>query len=69
LIRAAVLAACPAAREIGDRERAIEAALNGLAPGDVLVVAGKGHEQGQTVGDAVIPFDDVRVVRRLAGEP
>jgi UDP-N-acetylmuramoyl-L-alanyl-D-glutamate--2,6-diaminopimelate ligase len=69
LIRAAVLAACPAAREIGDRERAIEAALNGLAPGDVLVVAGKGHEQGQTVGDAVIPFDDVGVVRRLAGAP
>jgi len=68
-IRAAVLAACPAAREIGDRERAIEAALNDLAAGDVLVVAGKGHEQGQTVGDAVIPFDDVGVVRRLAGAP
>ncbi len=62
-IRAAVLAACPGGREIGDRARAIAAALNDLAAGDVLVVAGKGHEQGQTIGDTVIPFDDVDVVR------
>jgi UDP-N-acetylmuramoyl-L-alanyl-D-glutamate--2,6-diaminopimelate ligase len=68
-IRAAVLAACPGGREIGDRERAIAEALNGLGAGDVLAVAGKGHEQGQTIGDAVIPFDDVTVVRRLAGTP
>ncbi len=68
-IRAAVLAACPGAREIGDRARAIETALNELGPGDVLAVAGKGHEQGQAIGDAVIPFDDVTVVRRLAGCP
>ena len=68
-IRAAVLAACPGGREIGGRERAIAEALNGLGAGDVLVVAGKGHEQGQTIGDAVIPFDDVSVVRRLAGTP
>jgi UDP-N-acetylmuramoyl-L-alanyl-D-glutamate--2,6-diaminopimelate ligase len=66
-IRAAVLAACPAGREFGDRERAIAEALNGLAAGDVLAVAGKGHEQGQTIGGTVIPFDDVTVVRRLAG--
>jgi UDP-N-acetylmuramoyl-L-alanyl-D-glutamate--2,6-diaminopimelate ligase len=66
-IRAAVLAACPGGREIADRERAIAEALNGLGPGDVLAVAGKGHEQGQTIGDAVIPFDDVSVVRRLVG--
>jgi UDP-N-acetylmuramoyl-L-alanyl-D-glutamate--2,6-diaminopimelate ligase len=66
-IRAAVLAACTGGREVGDRERAIAEALNGLAPGDVLAVAGKGHEQGQTIGNAVIPFDDVSVVRRLAG--
>jgi UDP-N-acetylmuramoyl-L-alanyl-D-glutamate--2,6-diaminopimelate ligase len=64
-IRAAVLAACPGGREIGDRARAIGEALNGLAPGDVLAVAGKGHEQGQTIGGTVIPFDDVDVVRRL----
>jgi UDP-N-acetylmuramoyl-L-alanyl-D-glutamate--2,6-diaminopimelate ligase len=43
--------------------------LNGLRPGDVLAVAGKGHEQGQTIGDTVLPFDDVQVVRRLAGAP
>jgi UDP-N-acetylmuramoyl-L-alanyl-D-glutamate--2,6-diaminopimelate ligase len=66
-IRDAVLAACPNGREIGDRTRAIEAALNLLGPGDVLVVAGKGHEQGQTIAGTVIPFDDVSVVRRLAG--
>jgi UDP-N-acetylmuramoyl-L-alanyl-D-glutamate--2,6-diaminopimelate ligase len=66
-IRAAILAACPRAREIGNRAQAIAEALNGLAPGDVLVVAGKGHEQGQTVGNTVIPFDDVDVVRRLVG--
>ncbi len=66
-IRAAVLAACPGGREIGDRERAIAEALNALAPGDVLAVAGKGHEQGQSIGGTVIPFDDVAVIRRLAG--
>jgi UDP-N-acetylmuramoyl-L-alanyl-D-glutamate--2,6-diaminopimelate ligase len=66
-IRAAVLAACPGAREIGDRARAIAEALSGLGAGDVLAVAGKGHEQGQTIGDTVIPFDDVDVVRRLVG--
>ena len=66
-IRAEILAACPDAQEIGDRARAIEAALNGLAPGDVLVVAGKGHEQGQTIGTTVHPFDDASVIRTLAG--
>jgi UDP-N-acetylmuramoyl-L-alanyl-D-glutamate--2,6-diaminopimelate ligase len=66
-IRAAIMAACPDAREIGDRAAAIEAALNDLGPGDVLAVAGKGHEQGQIVGATVLPFDDVATVRRLAG--
>jgi UDP-N-acetylmuramoyl-L-alanyl-D-glutamate--2,6-diaminopimelate ligase len=66
-IRAAVLAGCPGGREVGDRRRAIEAALSDLAPGDVLAVAGKGHEQGQTIGDTVLPFDDVSVVRELIG--
>ena len=66
-IRAAVLGACPGGREVGDRARAIAKALNGLRAGDVLAVAGKGHEQGQTIGDTVIPFDDVDVVRRLVG--
>jgi UDP-N-acetylmuramoyl-L-alanyl-D-glutamate--2,6-diaminopimelate ligase len=66
-IRAAILTACPGAQEIGDRAKAIEAALNGLAAGDVLVVAGKGHEQGQIVGTTVLPFDDVAMIRSLAG--
>lgn len=66
-IRRAVLAGCPGAVEIGDRERAIAAALSDLGPGDVLVVAGKGHEPGQIVGTSVLPFDDAAVIRRLAG--
>jgi UDP-N-acetylmuramoyl-L-alanyl-D-glutamate--2,6-diaminopimelate ligase len=66
-IRAAVRTGCPCGREIGDREAAIAAALADLGPGEVLAVAGKGHEQGQTIGGVVIPFDDVSVVRRLVG--
>ena len=46
-----------------DRRRAIAAALAGAAPGDVVVVAGKGHESGQTAGGVTVPFDD-RVVAR-----
>jgi UDP-N-acetylmuramoyl-L-alanyl-D-glutamate--2,6-diaminopimelate ligase len=64
-IRAAILAACPGAREIGDRAQAIAAGLEMLRPGDVLAVAGKGHEQGQTIGKVVVPFDDVGVVQGL----
>lgn len=67
LIRQAILAACPGAIEIGDRRAAIAAALEGLAPGDVLVVAGKGHEQGQIVKGEVIPFDDASVIREVGG--
>jgi UDP-N-acetylmuramoyl-L-alanyl-D-glutamate--2,6-diaminopimelate ligase len=65
-IRAAIMRACPNALEIADREAAIAAGLNALAPGDVLVVAGKGHEQGQTVGTVTMPFDDAAIIRRLA---
>ncbi len=68
-IRAAILAACPGAHEIGDREAAIAAGLEQLGPGDVLVVAGKGHEQGQIIGGQTLAFDDAAVVRRLAGAP
>ena len=57
-IRAAILAAAPCAREIGDRNEAIRSAVAALAPGDVLLVAGKGHESGQIVGDRVLPFSD-----------
>jgi UDP-N-acetylmuramoyl-L-alanyl-D-glutamate--2,6-diaminopimelate ligase len=66
-IRAAILAAAPGAREIADRRAAIAAGLAELRPGDVLVVAGKGHEQGQIVGTEIIPFDDVSVLRELGG--
>ena len=66
-IRAAIRAAHPAAAEIGDRAAAIEAALNLLRPGDVLAVAGKGHESGQAVGAETLPFDDADTIRRLAG--
>ncbi len=66
-IRAAILAACPGAIEIGDRARAIAEGLAMLRPGDVLAVAGKGHEQGQIVGKTVLPFDDAAVIRELAG--
>jgi UDP-N-acetylmuramoyl-L-alanyl-D-glutamate--2,6-diaminopimelate ligase len=66
-IRAAVLAGCPGGIEVAGREAAIAAAMSDLAPGDVLAIAGKGHEQGQTIGATVLAFDDVTVVRRLAG--
>jgi UDP-N-acetylmuramoyl-L-alanyl-D-glutamate--2,6-diaminopimelate ligase len=58
-IRAEVLAGATGAREIGDRREAIRAAAALLADGDILVVAGKGHEQGQIVGGVTHPFDDV----------
>ncbi|MEM7729363.1 MAG: UDP-N-acetylmuramoyl-L-alanyl-D-glutamate--2,6-diaminopimelate ligase [Pseudomonadota bacterium] len=64
-IRAEVLKGCPDAAEIGDRRAAIAEGIARLEPGDCLVVAGKGHEQGQIVGDTVIPFNDVTVVREL----
>ena len=66
-IRAAILAAAPGATEIGDRRAAIAAALAAAAPGDVVLVAGKGHEQGQIVGGQALPFDDVQVARECAG--
>jgi UDP-N-acetylmuramoyl-L-alanyl-D-glutamate--2,6-diaminopimelate ligase len=59
LIRAEVLAGARGAREIGDRREAIRAAAALLQDGDILVVAGKGHEQGQIVGGVTHPFDDV----------
>lgn len=58
-IRAEVRAGHPGLEEIGDRREAIRAAVADLREGDVLVVAGKGHEQGQTIAGVVHPFDDV----------
>ncbi len=64
-IRRAVLSGAPNALEVGDRRAAIRAAAQQLQDGDILVVAGKGHEQGQTIAGVTHPFDDV-VETRLA---
>jgi len=64
-IRKAVLIGCPNAAEIGDRAAAIAEGIKRLGPKDCLVIAGKGHEQGQIIGDKVIPFSDVDVAREL----
>ncbi len=58
-IRAEIMAGNSGLKEIGDRREAIRTAAALLEDGDILVVAGKGHEQGQIVGDTVHPFDDV----------
>ena len=62
-IRAEILAACPGAREFDDRGEAIFAGVEALTPGDVLVIAGKGHETGQIIGDSVRLFDDAETAR------
>ncbi|HTP92158.1 MAG TPA: UDP-N-acetylmuramoyl-L-alanyl-D-glutamate--2,6-diaminopimelate ligase [Xanthobacteraceae bacterium] len=61
-IRAAILEAAPGAVEIGDRREAIRAAMTGLGRGDVLLIAGKGHETGQIIGDRIVPFSDHEAV-------
>jgi len=61
-IRRDILAAAPGAVEIGDRARAISEAVLALKDGDVLLIAGKGHETGQTIGTTVIPFSDHEAV-------
>ena len=66
-IRASILSAAPGAREIGDRGLAIRTAVRELQAGDVLVVAGKGHETGQIVGDRVLPFSDHEAVAAALG--
>jgi UDP-N-acetylmuramoyl-L-alanyl-D-glutamate--2,6-diaminopimelate ligase len=65
-IRKAVKAGAPRAIEIGDRAEAIAHGVAMIADGDILLVAGKGHEQGQIVGSRTIPFDDLDVARRAA---
>ena len=65
LIRKAVLKGCPDAMDICDRAAAIAEGISRLGPKDCLVIAGKGHEQGQIVGKTVIPFSDVEVAQGL----
>lgn len=68
VIRAEVLAASPKLSEIGDRAEAIRSAVRMIQPGDLLVVAGKGHETGQIIGDRTLPFSDHEVVRTAIAE-
>jgi UDP-N-acetylmuramoyl-L-alanyl-D-glutamate--2,6-diaminopimelate ligase len=67
-IRSEILAAAPGAIEIGDRATAIRAAMQDLKNGDLLVIAGKGHETYQIVGDKKFDFDDSEVARQCAAE-
>jgi UDP-N-acetylmuramoyl-L-alanyl-D-glutamate--2,6-diaminopimelate ligase len=67
-IRAAILQAAPGAIEVGDRGEAIRSAVASLAPGDVLLIAGKGHESGQIVGDRILPFSDHEAVKAALQE-
>lgn len=65
-IRKSILEACPKGVEIGDRRKAIATAIAALEVGDVLVIAGKGHESGQIVGSETLPFDDAVEARRAS---
>ncbi len=66
VIRAAIMAGAPQAQEIGGRRAAIAAAIAQARPQDIVLLAGKGHEQGQIIGERVLPFDDVEVARECA---
>ncbi len=60
-IRRAVREGCPSAQETGDRRAAIQQAIDMMGDGDVVIIAGKGHEQGQIIGGTTLPFDDATV--------
>jgi UDP-N-acetylmuramoyl-L-alanyl-D-glutamate--2,6-diaminopimelate ligase len=65
-IRAAIMADAPGATEVAERREAIAEAIRIAAAGDIVLIAGKGHETGQIVGDRVLPFDDALVARECA---
>jgi UDP-N-acetylmuramoyl-L-alanyl-D-glutamate--2,6-diaminopimelate ligase len=67
VIRSEIMAAAKGATEIGDRAEAIKAAVDMLKSGDTLIVAGKGHEEGQTVGSVILPFSDHAELRKALG--
>ena len=67
-IRAAILVAAKGATDIGDRAEAIKAGIAALQPGDVLLIAGKGHETGQIIGDKTLPFSDHDAVAAALAE-
>lgn len=64
-IRAEIIVACPEAQNIPDRHDAIEVAIKGLQSDDILVVAGKGHEEGQVTGTKTVPFNDKSVIQKI----
>lgn len=66
-IRRAIMDACPDALEFDDRREAIATAIDAARVGDIVLVAGKGHEQGQIIGDTILPFDDVTVITEHIG--
>lgn len=68
VIRSEIMAAAPGAIEIGDRSQAIREAVRMLNSGDTLIVAGKGHEEGQTIGATILPFSDHVEVRKALEE-
>ena len=67
-IRAAILDAVKGAKDIGDRAEAIKAGIAALEPGDALLIAGKGHETGQIIGDRTLPFSDHDAVAAALAE-
>jgi UDP-N-acetylmuramoyl-L-alanyl-D-glutamate--2,6-diaminopimelate ligase len=67
-IRAEILAKAPGAIDIGDRAEAIRVAMGELRDGDLLVIAGKGHETYQIIGGNTYPFDDAEIARQIAAE-
>ena len=68
LIRAAIIATCPGAIEIAGRDKAIATAINDLNAGDVLLIAGKGHETVQLVGQETLPFSDANVAQNAIAD-
>ena len=64
-IRAAIMAACPDATEMAERGEAIEAVLAAAQANDLVLLAGKGHESGQIIGDTILPFDDVTMAQTI----
>lgn len=64
-IRSEIIVACPTARNVPDRRDAIEEGIRSLKDGDILVVAGKGHEEGQVIGTETIAFNDKKVIQKI----